>query len=144
MRGDLAGASLLFFPRESAINLADLLNRRPKGTTSVLKEMDRSALGELGSILTAAYVRAISDMLDMDVELSVPSVVFDVASAIVYFVLLSSKEKIRYSLVSKAGFVSSEESISGEFMLLLDDKTLLNLLNAAYVRLKKTKDASPA
>lgn len=144
IRGDVTGTSLLFFPRDSALMLADILNDREVGSSNVLKEIDRSALAEFGSILTASYLNAISDMLDLNVEMSVPSIVFDIASAIVYFVLLSSKEKIRYSLISQAKFVNPDFSITGEFLLLFDDKTIINLLNAAYERLKGIKDTASA
>jgi chemotaxis protein CheC len=144
MRGDINGTSLLFFSRESAIVLADILNEREPGTTNVLKEIDRSALGELGSILSASYLNSIADLLDLDVEISVPSVVFDIASAITYFVLLSSHDTIKYSLVSQAEFVSSENSIKGEFLFLLDEATIIKLLDSVYNKLKSSKGGGSA
>jgi chemotaxis protein CheC len=144
MRGDINGTSLLFFPRESAIVLADILNEREPGTTNVLREIDRSALGELGSILSASYLNAIADLLDLDVEISVPSVVFDIASAIIYFVLLSSHDKIKYSLVSQAEFVSSDNSLKGEFLFLLDEATIIKLLDSVYNKLKRSKGGGSA
>lgn len=135
LRGDLTGTSLLFFPRDSALSLVDMLNGRESGSTTVMRSIDRSALGELGSILTASYVNTLAELLDLEFEMSVPSVVFDVASAIVYFVLSSVKESINYSLVSTTEFISSEESIHGEFVFLLDDKSIKNILDKIYVKL---------
>lgn len=135
MRGDLTGTSLLFFSRESALLLADLLNGAEPGSTTVLRSMDRSAIGELGSILTASYLNSLSNMLDLKVEISVPSIVFDIASAIVYFVMLSTHEPIRHTLVSKTDFVSEDISVNGEFMFLLNDKSILNMLSALKKKL---------
>ncbi|MBN2013605.1 MAG: chemotaxis protein CheC [Candidatus Altiarchaeota archaeon] len=135
LRGDLAGTSLLFFSRESALSLVDVLNGREPGTTDVMKSIDRSALGELGSILSASYVNTLAEFLDLEVELSVPSVVFDIASAIVYFVLLSVKESINYSLVSQTEFMCSGGSLRGEFVFLLDDKSIGNILKAIQTKL---------
>jgi len=136
LRGELLGTSLLFFSRESALLLADILNNRELGTTTVMRQIDRSALGEMGSILTASYFNALTELLDINVEISVPSVVFDIASAIVYFVLLSTTESIKYSLISRTEFISSEKSISGEFLFLLNDKSIQNLLDAVYKKLE--------
>ena len=138
LRGDLRGTSLLFFSRGSALLLADILNNRKLGTTTVLRKIDRSALGELGSILTASYFNALTELLDLKVEISVPSVVFDIASAIIYFVLLSTREVVTYSLVSQTEFVSSGGSISGEFIFLLNDESIHNMLDAIYKKLEST------
>lgn len=135
LRGDLTGTSLLFFSRKSALFLVDMLNGRELGKTAVMRGIDRSALGELGSILTASYVNTLAELLSLEVEMSVPSVVFDIASAIVYFVLSSVKESINYSLVSETQFISSVEAIQGEFIFLLDDNSIKNILDAIHLKL---------
>jgi chemotaxis protein CheC len=140
MRGDITGVSLLLLPRESAILLADILNGRGEGSPSVsLNELDRSALAELGSMITASYLKAVTDMLDLDVKISVPSVVFNTVGDIVRFVLAGSQDNISYSLLAQTEFSSTEKYIKGEFLLLLNEATIIKLLSSVYEKLKRTK-----
>ena len=53
--GDIQGAALLIFPKETTFTLSDLLVRRPPGTTQELTELDKSALKEVGNIITGNY-----------------------------------------------------------------------------------------
>jgi chemotaxis protein CheC len=140
MRGDLTGVSLLLLPRESAITLADILNGREASPSVSLTEIDRSALGELGSMLTASYLKAVTDMLDLNVKISVPSVVFNTVGDIVRFVLAGSQDNISYSLIAQTEFSSTEKYIKGEFLFLLNEATILKLLSSVYDKLKRSKD----
>jgi len=140
MRGDINGTSLLMLPRESAVSLAGILNERRKPSASgVLTELDRSSLGELGSMLTAAYLNAVTEMLHLHVELSVPAVVFNNAGDIIGFVLPKSDDNIRYSIIAQIQFVSSDKPIDGEFLFLLNEATMIKLLSSVYEQLQRNR-----
>ena len=55
--GEINGAALLIFPRETAFILSDLLVKRPPGTTRKLTKLDESALKEVGNIILYHHER---------------------------------------------------------------------------------------
>lgn len=70
---DSKGYSFMTIQREDAIRLVDLIQGRPKGTTKVMKEMDRSLLKELANILSNSYLNALCAQLDLKITLSAPN-----------------------------------------------------------------------
>lgn len=71
----ISGASFLILPRESALNLVDLLNQQPIGTTGILKDIDRSALKEILNILSNSYMTSLSETAKIDMGLGVPNMI---------------------------------------------------------------------
>lgn len=69
------GISLLAIAKNGALNLVDILNNRPLGSTSILKEIDRSALKETLNILSNSYMNSLSGPLGICLGLSVPKLV---------------------------------------------------------------------
>ena len=65
MMGDLTGRTLLVFPKPTAVRLAELMLRRPIGSSAELGEMEQSAIKEAGNILSSAYMNALSDFMGM-------------------------------------------------------------------------------
>jgi chemotaxis protein CheC len=67
--------------------------------------MDESALLEVGNILACAYTSALSDFLGMAMIPTPPNMAFDMASAVMEYVMLSFEEGADNALVfhCKAG-----------------------------------------
>ncbi len=132
--GDINGASLLILPGKTAHSIVDILNGRTPGTTKRIEEMGKSALTEVGSILTGSYLNALSKFLDIKINFSVPSIASDLGSAIVYVVLLHISLKADNSLVMQTSFSGSEEGfkaqekVAGSFVLLLDQRSMHHLI----------------
>ncbi len=82
MLGDLTGRTLLLFPESAGRRLCDMLLRRPIGTTAVYDALEQSCLKEAGNILAGAYLNALSDFMGMLLLPSVPSLVVDLAAAV--------------------------------------------------------------
>ena len=83
LEGDIQG-SLLFILESDA---ARVLVQRLVGLTSGLDsdtftEIEISALQEIGNIITGAYLSAISSLTKLTISISVPSLAFDMAGAI--------------------------------------------------------------
>lgn len=81
VEGDVPANILLAFSFEAAAALCSLLGTDP------LSEMGRSALGEMGNILTSSYVTAIGQMIGLNLEPAPPAVAVDMLGAIVDSVL---------------------------------------------------------
>ncbi len=120
--GDVPGAVLLLVPPEGAATLCSLLGVEP-GT-----EVGDSALGEIGNILGASYLNALSSMTGMSLLPGTPQVMTDLLGAIVASVLAQSVGHGDIALV-----LDSELDITGEpcaisFMLLPDADGVNDLL----------------
>lgn len=71
----ISGVSLLSLERKDALNLVDLFNNRPAGTTVVMQELDRSTIRETLNILANSYVTELAKAIDTTVVLSVPNMI---------------------------------------------------------------------
>jgi chemotaxis protein CheC len=131
--GDIQGYILLIFPRDSTRAICALLTGGAPEDEPILSEMHASALREVGNILCSSYLSALERLLGKTLFPSVPSVAFDMAGAIVQYVLAQMGEETDRILVVEAVFTGIEQGIQGHFFLLPDPKSLRLILQAAKV-----------
>lgn len=103
VEGDVAGAVLLLVPPSGAATLCTLLGVEA-GT-----EVGDSALGEIGNILGAAYLNALSAMTGLSMLPGTPQVITDLLGAILASVLAGATGHGEIALV-----LDSELDITGE------------------------------
>jgi chemotaxis protein CheC len=118
--GEIAGAALLIFPKESAFNLSDLLVRREPGTTRKLTGLDESALKELGNIVCGSYLTVLSNALQVKTIGQVPSFSFDMFGAIVSQIITAFAQKSEKALVVEIEIIFEVKALKGYFLLLLE------------------------
>ncbi|MGH7441292.1 MAG: chemotaxis protein CheC [bacterium] len=80
--GDAGGRILLWLSRDAAVEMVDLLSRRPIGSTKALNEMGHSAVKEAGNIMASAYLTGLCDFSGLLLMPSVPSLLFDRSGAV--------------------------------------------------------------
>lgn len=132
MMGDLTGRTLLVFPKKTAIRLAELMLRRPPGSSSDFNEMEQSALKEAGNILSSAYMNALSDFMGMMLLPSPPSLAMDMSAAVltsVYLQFGTDKDYV-FCVESEFTMVDAGERLRGFFLLLPDPASLQAILRA--------------
>lgn len=126
--GQAKGNILILFPKESALSLVtDLLKREASGS-AILQDLEASALKEVGNILASAYLNAISQMLKMVLIPSVPGLAYDMAGAVLDYILIELSQEGEVAMLIETEFVS-ETSIKGHFFLLPDPESLRLILN---------------
>ncbi len=103
VEGDVTGAVLLLVPPMGAATLCNLLGVEPGS------EVGDSALGEIGNILGAAYLNALSSMTGLSMLPGTPQVITDLLGAIVASVLAGATGHGDMALV-----LDSELDITGE------------------------------
>jgi len=135
--GDLRGNILLIFPRESAQSLNALLTGQPGSGDLILSEMHASALKEVGNILAGAYLSAVGSLLEMSLIPSVPSLAFDMAGAIVDYILAELGQESDITLVVETQFYGRGAAIRGHFFLLPDPNSLKLILEASRVESRR-------
>lgn len=128
--GDIVGGILLALKREDALALVDMLKDRPTGTTKMMDEIDRSALKESGSILSASYLLAIGKFLKLSLIPSVPNYLDGVMGEIVKETLQKLMKISPVAFCIETEFVESARKINGHFLLLPDVNSLELILKA--------------
>ncbi|ANA41343.1 MULTISPECIES: chemotaxis protein CheC [Geobacter] len=135
MLGDARGNILIVLPRESALKLLSRLLPREKSEGSLLTELEISALKEVGNILASAYLNALGALMRKTLIPSVPVLSFDMAGAVIDYVLIELGEVGDLALMVETEFFGEEEKIGGQFFLLPDPESLRIILDAIGVKL---------
>lgn len=135
MLGDLTGRTLLVFPKPTAVRLAELMLRRPPGSSRELGELEQSAIKEAGNILSGAYMNALSDFMGLMLLPSPPSLAIDMSAAVLttaYLQFGSDKDYV-FCIESEFFMKDLNEHLRGFFLLLPDDASLNAILRAVRV-----------
>jgi len=124
IEGDVTGDAALLFPQSSALNLANLMNKRGEGDKHTeLDELDLSALKEAGNIVTGALLSSISNFLGVYMQASIPDIAIDMVSATVDYVAVSFAKKTKDAIAFGINFRMGSTTIVGHFFILLDTKS---------------------
>ena len=132
MMGDLTGRTLLVFPRATAVRLAELMLRRPEGTSPELGELEQSAIKEAGNILSGAYMNALSDFMGLMLLPSPPSLAVDMSNAVLTTAYLQFGNDHDYVFCVESEFYMQDVNVRlrGFFLLLPDVASLHAILRA--------------
>lgn len=132
MLGDLSGRTLLVFPERTARRMAELMLRRPSGSSVEMGELERSAVKEAGNILSGAYMNALAEFMGMILLPSPPSLAVDDATSVVTTALLQFSADRDYVFCVESEFTMQDvgERLSGFFLLLPDYPSLQAMLRA--------------
>jgi chemotaxis protein CheC len=131
MLGDLTGRTLLIFPRNSAMRLAEILLHRAHGSSHVFGELEQSAIKEAGNILSAAYMNALSDFMGLLLLPSVPSLVIDQSGAVLTTAYTNFGHERDVVFCIQTEFeMASEDKVMGQFLLLPDVESLQIILQS--------------
>ena len=126
--GDIKGAALLIFPKETAFTLSDLLVRREPGTTRKLTQLDKSALKEVGNIISGNYLAVLSNTLQVKIIEHIPNFSFDMFGAIVSQIITKFAQKTEEALVIEIELIFKPATLKGYFLLLLELEELKKIL----------------
>ena len=122
MLGDLTGRTLLVFPKPTVLRLAELMLRRPIGSSVAFSELETSAIKETGNILSGAYMNALSDFLGMLLLPSPPTLVVDMSVAVLTSAFGEFSADPDAILCVESEFVvrDNNQTLRGFFVLLPD------------------------
>jgi chemotaxis protein CheC len=130
--GDARGNILLVFPYESARQLLACLLHQSE-SEPLLNELGTSTLKEVGNILASAYLNALGSLLHLTLIPSVPMLAYDMAGAVVDFVLIELSQAGDLALMVETefhGVTPGTAGIKGHFFLLPDPASLVFILDA--------------
>lgn len=130
--GDARGNILLVFPRESVQHLlSQLLRKEDKGL--IMDDLGASTIKEVGNILASAYLNALGGLTGMTLIPSIPLLAYDMAGAVVDYVLIQLSMAGDLALTVETEFYGegpNADPIRGHFFLLPDPSSLQIILKA--------------
>lgn len=97
--------------------------------TNELGEMEKSALKEIGNILTGSYLGALSTVLGTKIDMSIPHLSIDMAGSILSVPAIEFAKVADSALFIESIFKSDENDISGYFILVPDQDSFKFIFN---------------
>ncbi len=98
---------------------------------SELKELERSALVEVGNIMISTFINALSGLADMDVKLTVPAFTVDMQGAILAVPMAEYGGQSDYIMTIGGNFVCDNKQVPCRLLMSPD----LRSLNALFRKL---------
>lgn len=136
MSGAANGHILFVMTIEDALKIMNILLGDLTPSREQVLDMDeiaRSAMEEIGNILSSSYLSALADFTGLRLNHSVPALAIDMAGAIVDVILIEISKRGDYALLIETEFVEEENKIKGYFMLIPDTGSLEIILQAIGV-----------
>ena len=115
---DIAGSMMFLLPMDSAQNVVNMLMHRSSDYREPFDDMDLSALKEIGNIIAASYLSALSTMTQLTITPSVPYIAVDMAAAILSVPAIQFGQYGDNALLIQTEF-GEENKVSGYFLLRL-------------------------
>jgi len=128
--GDTRGNILVVFSPENLAALTHQVLGKPISSMHAPTPLERSAMLELGNILSSSYLTAISQLLRLTLIPSVPSLAVDMVGAVLETPILEISRVADTALVLQTEFQDSDEAFCGHFFLLPDPQSLDLMLDA--------------
>jgi len=132
--GDVQGAIIFMFRKDSALKLCNLLFFEKQGSAKFIDERCQSALKEVGSILTGAFFAVLSDYFDLRIFHQTPFCAFDKAEIIMYGVCeqIFGDQNERMCLATE--FIESGSKITGSFAFIPTEEAMKRILEKLKVK----------
>lgn len=127
--GNLDGGILMVLPVESILDFHDRLYRRTPGTCTSIEGVDMSGISELGNILAASFLNAISDGTGLRVKSETPEISVDMCQPVIDSVLARFNQPGDRILLTKTLIYSKDkEEVMCHLLMFLEPESLRRLI----------------
>ncbi|WP_251860542.1 chemotaxis protein CheC [Clostridium sp. Marseille-Q2269] len=128
--GDTPGNILFVFEKSTAL---DLVHRLTGMQEEELSEMGNSVMCEIGNIISASYMNAISKFTNLTITPSVPAISYDMLGAILSTTFIEAGQYNEHVLDIETVFKEDGSEISGHFYYIPMPGSLEKILNTLGV-----------
>ena len=129
MSGDVDGLMLFLFNLDFANTVLEkMIGESYKGFEE-MDELARSALTEIGNIIICSYINAFSQLVNVDIELSVPSATMNMLGAILTAPIAEYGYETDKLMYCNADFVMDGKQLSDWLLMLPDIRSLNDILD---------------
>jgi chemotaxis protein CheC len=137
MSGELNGTTLIFFPLNALSEFIQTFLKVSPENPQNLSELQKSALQEIGNILTGAYLRALSNFLNIKILHSVSQLKFDMEDALLESLITDLDYQESMGLLIESQLKIIQKSFNIKFYFIPNKDGLINLINKLDAVLKK-------
>ena len=102
--------------------------KRAPGTTRKLSGLDKSALKEVGNILSGNYLAVLSNMMKIKIIEHIPSFSFDMFGAVISQIITKFAQKVEEALVVEIEFIFEPTILRGYFLMLFELEKIEKIL----------------
>jgi len=122
-----SGYIVVLFPTASAKKIADLLLQGigENGGSDEFTEMDISAIGEVGNIITSSFIDGWANLLRTEINISTPETVHDMGSAVIDPVLIQVAQEYDSAFLFNSLITARNEDIKCELFVIPDLNKLM-------------------
>lgn len=134
---DITGSMLFVLESHDARRLIQQLMGAGFGETpgqEGFSELEMSALKEIGNIISGAYLSAISSLTQLTINVSVPSLAFDMAGALLSVPAIEFGKMGDKALLIESRFKDMDVDISGYFILIPTMESYARILKSLGLR----------
>ena len=117
--GSINGMMMFAMTQASARRLADFVIGQDTESMH-FADMDKSALKEIGNIITGAYMSSISTITGFEIKSDVPHLAFDMAGAILSVPAIEFGKVGDMALLIDSSFDDATDDIDGYFIMIPD------------------------
>ena len=139
LMGDVVGRSMLLFPRDGALNLANILMKKAPGLTTFLSEMEYSALKEAGNILTGSFINSLAAFLGLTLMPTVPQLAYDMVGPILATLATEFGEETDHLFCIQTEFSETTAAVSGRFLIVFDSRSLGVIVKRIRAKIAKIR-----
>ena len=128
--GDARGHGAFLFPYANACRLVDHLLGLPRGETTELGELERSAILELGNVIVSSFLNAMSEMTGLSLPAGIPALAVDMTGAILGSIAAASPDLGDHGLTVMTRFAETDQPVEGVFVFIPEPRSLATLFGA--------------
>lgn len=128
--GDIKGFMMFILEQEFSHLALNVLMGKNITSYKQMTEMDYSAVSEIGNIMSASYICAISSLTGMDIQISIPSVSIDMLGSIMSVPVIEFGKIGDKVLFIEGDFVGSSQNITSRIILIPDMESLNKIMKS--------------
>lgn len=129
VKQDITGSMMFLMRMDSAHYLVNKLMGHSQDNQNPFDEMDLSALKEIGNIIAASYLNALSSMTNMTISPSIPYIAVDMAGAILSVPAIQFGQMGNNALLIETEF-GDDYMINGYFILMPEEDSYAKILKS--------------
>lgn len=127
MSNEISGIMLFVLKEDFAEEIVKRMLGENVVKLAEISEMDSSVLVEIGNIMVSSYINALSQLANVDIQLSVPQMAVNMLGGILSLPMAMFGIESDRIMMIEGKFTMDEKEVSGD-ILLLPDVTSLNVL----------------
>lgn len=128
--GDIKGFMMFILEQEFSHLALNILMGKNITSYKQMTEMDYSAVSEIGNIMSASYICAISSLTGMNIQISIPSVSIDMLGSIMSVPVIEFGKIGDKVLFIEGDFVGSSQNITSRIILIPDMESLNKIMKS--------------